>query len=62
MSSAAGVAQTTNKNNLTNDQRDAVIAELLRGSSNGKIARGDFSRVLLEDYFNVDYFTPVEEV
>ena len=49
------MAQTTNKNNLTNDQRDAVIAEL--GSCNGKIARGDFSRVLLEDYF-----TPVEEV
>ncbi|CAM9633515.1 unnamed protein product, partial [Ascophyllum nodosum] len=32
-------------NNLTNDQRNAVIAELLRGSSNGKIAKGDFSRV-----------------
>ena len=30
---------------LTNDQINAVTAELLRGSSNGKIAKGDFSRV-----------------
>ena len=39
------MAQTTKKPNLTNEQRNAVIAELLPDSSNGKIAKGDFSRV-----------------
>ena len=39
---AGGAGQQKEKrNNLDSDHRDAVIAELLRGSSEGKLAEGD---------------------
>lgn len=47
----------TQEYNLTSDQRNAALAELLRGSNNGRLVKGDFSRVaemfgfiVLEEY------------
>ena len=43
---AGGAGQQKEKrNNLDSDHRDAVIGELLRGSSEGKLAKGDIQRV-----------------
>ena len=45
MSSAQIVAETPKRNNLNGAERSAVIAELLKGSNNGILRKGDFSRV-----------------
>ena len=45
MSSAQSVAETLKRNNLNDAERSAVIAELLKGSKNGVLRKGDFSRV-----------------
>ena len=43
---ARGAGQQKQKrNNLDSDHRDAVIAELLRGSNGGKLQKGDIQRV-----------------
>ena len=45
MSSAQSVAETRKRKNLNDAERSAVIAELLRGSNNGVLRRGDLIRV-----------------
>lgn len=45
MASAQSVAETPQRKNLNGDERTAVIAELLKGSDNGILRRGDIKRV-----------------
>lgn len=45
MSSARAAAQPRKRKNLTDAERTAVIEELLKGSNNGVLRRGDFGRV-----------------
>ena len=46
---AGGAGQQKQKrNNLDSDHRDVVIAELLRGSSAGKLQKGDIQRVAVK--------------
>ena len=50
---AGGAGQQKQKrNNLDSDYRDVVIAELLRGSSAGKLQMGDIQRVAVKFYSN----------
>ena len=50
---AGGAGQQKQKrNNLDSDYRDVVIAELLRGSSAGKLQKGDIQRVAVKFYSN----------
>ena len=43
------------RNNLDSDHRDAVIVELLRGNSGGKLLKGDMQRVAVR--FNSNWWT-----
>ena len=53
---AGGAGQQKKKrNNLDSDHRDAVVGELLRGSSQGKLAKGDIQRVAAQ--FNSNRWT-----
>ncbi|CAM9281708.1 unnamed protein product [Ascophyllum nodosum] len=45
MSSAQSIAETPKKKNLNDAERSAVIAELLKGSNNGVLQKGDYNRV-----------------
>ena len=45
MSVAGGAAGTVSRENLKENERRAVIDELLEGSKNGKLAHGDIKRV-----------------
>ena len=45
MSSAQSVDEIPKSKNLNDAERSAVIAELLKGSNNGVLPKGDFSRV-----------------
>ena len=45
MSSAQSVAETPKRKNLNDGERSAVIAELLKGSNNGVMRKGDCNGV-----------------
>ena len=45
MPSAQSVAETPKRKNLNDAERSAVIAELLKGSNNVVLRKGDYSRV-----------------
>ena len=45
MSASGNVGGTVKGKNLTSSEKRAAIAELLKGSNNGKLCRGDLKRV-----------------
>ena len=45
MSASGSVGGSVKRKNLTSSQKRAAIAELLKGSNNGKLCRGDLKRV-----------------
>ena len=45
MADSESAADTPKRKNLTTSEKRAMIAELLKGSNNGKLFQGDFKRV-----------------